>query len=319
MVAANIKVSAHSDIPIYRQIVRQVTFMIETGQLRDGERLPGSRLLADNLHINRNTVVHAYSELREMGLIESKGRNGMVVVGEEQARSTSATRDRAREIVERAVHECMELGLGPEDIHELLTSMSGWVASFAPTVAFVECNVDRAEYFADELRTHLRMGVTPLVLGEFDAEAIEAQLVLTTFYHLAEVRRLFRGTGAEVVAIVVAPHLQTLVQIARVPKNRAVGLWYSTEDQAASMRDSFAQTGVTNVRVIESGTDAELEDVDLLVVPTETPAIKEKVAGRVRVLEYGNVLDAASLRMVKEVIRELQAAHTSSSQAAKKI
>ncbi|GAB3600738.1 GntR family transcriptional regulator [Microbacterium tumbae] len=311
MVEANIRVSAHSDVPIYRQIVAQVTFMIEMGHLRDGDRLPGSRLLADNLGINRNTVAHAYALLRDGGLVEAKGRNGMVVIGGERARTSSATRERAREIIERAIRECSELGLGPEDIHDLVTSISGGVASFVPRVAFVECNADRAKYFAEELDGHLDMSVTPLVLGDFVAEAVESELVLTTFFHLAEVRRLFRGTGAEVVAIVVAPHLQTLVQIAQVPKSRTVGVWYSTEDQAAGVRDSFAQTGVTNVRVIESGTDEELDGVDLVVVPTETPAIKQQLEGRVRILEYGNVLDAASLRMVEEVIRELQLAHAS--------
>jgi GntR family transcriptional regulator len=306
MVATNISVSHLSDVPIYRQIVTQVRFMIEMGHLSDGERLPGSRLLADNLGINRNTVAHAYSELRDAGLVEARGRNGMVVVGGETARTTSATRERAREIIERAIRECIYLGVDVADLQELITSVSGAAASFMPRVSFIECNRDRADYFADELGGHLDIAVTPLVLGEFDPAETESQLVLTTFFHLAEVRRLFRGTGAEVVAIVVAPHLQTLIQIAQVPKSRTVGIWYSTEDQAADVRDSFAQTGVKNVRVIRSGSDEELEGVDLVVVPTETPAIKKQLEGRVRVIEYGNVLDAASVRMVEEVIRDLQ-------------
>ena len=40
-----ISVSEHSDMPIYRQIVTQLTFMIEMGQLGAGDRLPGSRCL----------------------------------------------------------------------------------------------------------------------------------------------------------------------------------------------------------------------------------------------------------------------------------
>lgn len=309
MVAANISVSHHSDVPIYRQIVTQVTFMVEMGQLSDGDRLPGSRLLADNLGINRNTVAHAYAELRDSGLVEAKGRNGMVVIGGERARSTSAARDRAREIFDAAIRDCLELGLSADDIRELVSSVSGYAADFMPKVAFVECNDDRAKYFSEELNQHLPVPVEPLVLGEFEADAVQSHLVLTTFFHLAEVRRLFRGTGAEVVAIVVAPHLQTLVQIAQVPKNRTIGVWWRTEDQAASVRDSFAQTGVTNIRVLETGSDDELDGVELVIVPSETPGFKERLEGRVRVLEYGNVLDAASLRMVQDVIRDLQVAH----------
>ncbi len=51
-----IQVSASSDAPLHRQIVTQITSMIETGQLKDGDQLPTTRLLADNLQINRNTV-----------------------------------------------------------------------------------------------------------------------------------------------------------------------------------------------------------------------------------------------------------------------
>ncbi|GAF47514.1 GntR family transcriptional regulator [Rhodococcus wratislaviensis] len=306
--AATIKVSHHSDVPIYRQIVTQVKFMIEMGYLKDDDRLPSSRLLADNLGINRNTVAHAYAELRDIGLVEPRGRSGMVVVGGESARQSSAARDRARKIIEAAIGECVSLGLTTDSIRELFTHVSGWVASSAPTVAFVECNPDRAKYFADELSGHLNLSVKPLVLGEFESSSVDSHLVLTTFFHLAEVRRLFRGTGTEVVAIVVAPHLQTLVKIAEVPKNRVVGVWYSSEEQAANMRDSFTQAGVRNVRVIESGTDEELEGVELVVIPTEDPAIKDRLKGRIPVLEYGNVLDAASVRMVEDVIRELQIA-----------
>lgn len=304
----SIHLSHHSDMPIYRQIVAQLTFMIETGALSDGERLPSTRLLADNLHINRNTVAHAYAELRDQGLVESRRRSGMVVVGSEQARSSSAARDRAREVLEEAARECIALGLEPAEIQSLVMNFAVRAEGDLLKVSFVECNADRSKYFATELGEHLGMSVRPLVLGEFDPEAERPDLVLTTFYHLAEVRALMRRPKTEVVAIVVAPHVQTLVQIAQVPKNRTVGIWYSTEDQAVSIRDSLTQSGITNVRVLEGTTTPDVKGVDLVVIPSELPQLKEKLEGKVRVIEYGNVLDAASIRMVAEVVQELQVA-----------
>ncbi|MFG3255409.1 GntR family transcriptional regulator [Streptomyces sp. NPDC048172] len=303
---ANLSVSQHSDVPIYRQIVTQLTFMIEMGQLRDGERLPGSRLLADNLGINRNTVAHAYADLRAEGLVEARGRNGMVVVGGERARSASRVRDRAREILASAARECVELGLTASDVQELVLDLAARAADSAPRVSFVECNADRAHYFADELERHLDLAVKPLVLGDFDPADERPELVLTTFFHLAEVRGLLRRPTTDVIAIVVAPHVQTLVQIAQVPKNRTVGLWYSTEDQAASIRDSLTQAGVTNTRVLTGTDDERLDGIDLVVVPSEMPGLRQRLEGRVRVIEFGNVLDAASIRMVREVVRDLQ-------------
>ncbi|MFE0100478.1 GntR family transcriptional regulator [Streptomyces sp. NPDC059009] len=306
--ASNVSVSQHSDVPIYRQIVTQLTFMIEMGELRDGERLPGTRLLADNLGINRNTVAHAYSELRDLGLVEARGRNGMVVVGGERARSTSAARDRARSVLESAARECMELGLRPSDIQELVMDFALRAADKVPQVSFVECNVERATYFSDELGKHVGIPVKPLVLGEFDPADEHPDLVLTTFFHLAEVRGMLRRPTTDVIAIVVAPHIQTLLQIAQVPKNRAVGLRYSTDDQAVSIRDSLTQAGVTNIQVLAGTADEDLRGVDLVIVPSEMPDLKRQLEGRVRVIEFGNVLDAASIRMVADVVRDLQIA-----------
>lgn len=303
----NIKVSQHSDIPIYRQIVAQLTFMIEMGHLTDGERLPSTRLLADNLHINRNTVARAYAELRDQGLVESRRRSGMVVVGGEQARSTSVARDRARDVLESAARECIRLGLTAAEIQSLVMNFSVRAEEDLLRVSFVECNADRSKYFADELEQHLGIAVRPLVLGGFDPEAEHPDLVLTTFFHLAEVRKLLRRPKTDVVAIVVAPHVQTLVQIAQVPKNRTVGIWYSTEDQAASIRDSLTQSGIANIKVLEGTSDEDLKDTDLVVIPSEMPELKQHLDGRVRVIEFGNVLDGASLRMVADVVHDLQA------------
>jgi GntR family transcriptional regulator len=311
MVTNNIHLSHYSDMPIYRQIVAQLTFMIETGALSDGDRLPSTRLLADNLRINRNTVAHAYAELRDRGLVESRRRSGMVVIGSEQARSSSAARDRAREVLEAAARECVALGLEPAEIQSLVMNFAVRAEGDLLKVSFVECNVDRSKYFASELEGHLGMSVKPLVLGDFDPESERPDLVLTTFYHLAEVRALMRRPKTEVVAIVVAPHVQTLVQIAQVPKNRTVGIWYSSEDQAVSIRDSLSQSGLTNVRVLHGTTDDDLDGVDLVVIPSELPRLQQELEGKVRVIEYGNVLDVASLRMVADVVQELQRAKAS--------
>ena len=303
----NIHVSQHSDMPIYRQIVTQLTFMIEMGQLKDGDRLPSTRLLADNLHINRNTVAHAYAELRDLGLVESRRRSGMVVVGSERARSSSAARDRAREVLETAARECISLGLSAPEIQSMIMNFAVRAEGDLLRVCFVECNADRAKYFADELAEQLEISVQPLVLGGFEPADEHPDLVLTTFFHLAEVRKLMRRPKTEVVAIVVAPHVQTLVQIAQVSKRRTVGIWYSTEEQAESIRDSLLQSGIRNIKVLEGTSDDDLEDVDLVVIPSELPQLKAELQDRVRIIDFGNVLDSGSIRMVADVVQDLQA------------
>jgi DNA-binding transcriptional regulator YhcF (GntR family) len=303
----NIRVNQSSGVPVYKQIVEQIEFMVEAGQINDGDRLPSSRMLASNLQVNRNTVARAYRDLRDAGYIESRRRRGMVVVGGGKARAHAEARIRAREVLGGAARECVTLGLTPEEISSLAYHFSLQAEQLQVSVAFVECNQERASYFAKELSDRLQLPVRPLVLGQFEAEdEFDVDLVLTTFFHLSEVRRLARGSRAEVVAIVVAPHVTTLVRLAQVPKRQRVGVLYSTTDQAVGIRDSLMQSGLKNIEVLERPTDEELSRVDVVVVPSEMPELRESINGAVEVIEFGNVLDEPSARMVAEVVEELR-------------
>ncbi len=103
-----------------------------------------------------------------------------------------------------------------------------------------------------------------------------------------------------------APHVQTLVAIAQVPKDRRVGIWYSTDDQAADVRDSLVQSGIQNIEVLDGIGDQDLENIDLVVIPSEMPHLRDRLEGRVKVIEFGNVLDEASVRMVSAVLSDLR-------------
>src|ERR1700704_1074981 len=58
-----------SGVPVYRQLMEQVTEALETGALRPGDSLPGIRPLAEELVINPNTVAKAYRELERDSVI----------------------------------------------------------------------------------------------------------------------------------------------------------------------------------------------------------------------------------------------------------
>ena len=57
------RVKPSSGIPLYLQLMEQVKHAVETGALREGDRLPTIRKVAEDLVMNPNTVVRAYLEL----------------------------------------------------------------------------------------------------------------------------------------------------------------------------------------------------------------------------------------------------------------
>lgn len=76
---ALIRLDRSSHIPLYRQICQGLREAILSGQLAEGTRLPTERALANELGVNRTTVMNAYNELASEGLIEGHVGRGTLV------------------------------------------------------------------------------------------------------------------------------------------------------------------------------------------------------------------------------------------------
>jgi GntR family transcriptional regulator len=71
--------SPRDGLPLYRQIVNQVKYLVAAGRLRPGEELPPIRVLAEQLVVNPNTVARAYLDLETAGVVVKKHGSGTYV------------------------------------------------------------------------------------------------------------------------------------------------------------------------------------------------------------------------------------------------
>jgi DNA-binding transcriptional MocR family regulator len=79
--------------PLYGQLFKALEDAIETGELKDGVRLPSERDLAEQLKVSRTTVVNAYRELESRGLVRSHvGRGTFICARTEPADAPFAWR-----------------------------------------------------------------------------------------------------------------------------------------------------------------------------------------------------------------------------------
>ncbi len=78
--------NADSDVSLYRQLASFVQKLIESGDLRSGDRLPPTRELAGQLGLNRTTVSAAYELLEHEGLIKGEVGRGSYVCDPSKAR-----------------------------------------------------------------------------------------------------------------------------------------------------------------------------------------------------------------------------------------
>src|SRR5580698_1295962 len=72
-------INPSGEVPIYRQIMRQITEAIAGGRLKPGDRLASHRELSEQLVIAPLTVKKAYDELEALGYIETQRGRGTFV------------------------------------------------------------------------------------------------------------------------------------------------------------------------------------------------------------------------------------------------
>ena len=70
------EVDREADKPLYQQIFEIIEEKIAYGELPSGSLLPSERKLAEQLKVNRMTIVHVYDELQASGLVERKKGSG---------------------------------------------------------------------------------------------------------------------------------------------------------------------------------------------------------------------------------------------------
>lgn len=113
-------VNPSDELPIYRQIVRQVTDAIAGGRLRPREQLPSHRDLAEQLVIAPLTVKKAYDELELAGLITTQRGRGTFVKETLPSVAPSERRERLRDAAQRLLSQASLIGVCFDDVLDLL-------------------------------------------------------------------------------------------------------------------------------------------------------------------------------------------------------
>ena len=75
--------------PIYEQVRDGLRRLMDTGVIREGEKLPSVRALASSLAINPNTIQRAYMQLEQEGLIYPVKGTGNFIADSEEVRKLS--------------------------------------------------------------------------------------------------------------------------------------------------------------------------------------------------------------------------------------
>ena len=111
-----LRVDPASSLPIFAQIGAGVRREVLEGRLGTGDRLPAAKEVARSLDVNLHTVLRAYQELRDEGLVDLRRGRGAVVTG---AQPTALVE--VGEAVRALVRAAANAGLSRQETVSLVT------------------------------------------------------------------------------------------------------------------------------------------------------------------------------------------------------
>ena len=109
-----------SGVPVYRQIIDQVTGGMAAGTLAPGDQLPTVRQVAVDLSINPNTVVRAYRELEIREVLETQQGTGTFISRKKIKQDEVERRRQLARIVSDFVARAGAAGFTLEELREEL-------------------------------------------------------------------------------------------------------------------------------------------------------------------------------------------------------
>ncbi len=108
------------ELPIYRQIMRQIADAVASGRLRLGDKLPSQRELAEELVISPLTVKKAYDELERRGLIATRRGRGTFISTTAPELDPAEVRRRLADTARRLLTEAHLSGVGLAELEGLI-------------------------------------------------------------------------------------------------------------------------------------------------------------------------------------------------------
>ena len=91
-----VKINRSEPVDLHDQVASEIRRAIADGEAKQGERLPPARDFAEVLVVYTNTVLRAFRELRDEGLLEFRRGRGVTVAGSPQQ---GAVIEQARQLV----------------------------------------------------------------------------------------------------------------------------------------------------------------------------------------------------------------------------
>lgn len=322
---SSLRVNRQSAVPVHAQLTTQIRHLIETGGLKPGVQLPTVRQLAGFLRINRNTAARALADLHRDGYLEGRPGRGTFVVERPPAREGRAAASLER-LVAQTLERARRLGFTQEEVLATVAARRpvdrGSLVGGPPIRALlVECNWEELNRYHEEIEAEVPVAVESILVDELpDRLAQEPgllagyRIVVTTFFHIHEVKRMVAPDGPPVLGLLSEANISALLRLTELPEGTTVGLVCNTATGSQNLLRSLQSAGLSHLTPVLASVD-DPWSIERMLTRTRTVVCSEQgatqMAGRlppdVEVIVSYRALDRGGLEMLRDLVAQLSA------------
>lgn len=315
-----LKLNRKSGIPLYRQVKDLILEKVRTGEISSGFKMPTERVLSEELSLSRNTVSAAYKELEKEGILISKQGKGTFIAEESSIMASKEHREKLKRYVDLSIEESVASGMEPKDLLELVRERLFEKLSEVRRArsVYVECNIEQASYFARQLENETGIECDPLTITDLiemnddtRLKLFNSKVIVSTFNHVPEVSEYTEEFGKEVLGLAINPDLNTIVKIARYPKDWKIALICISDEFKEKVKNALERAGLSDLSIEYSNSDdpeelrKTVEGKDMILV---SPGRRKEITSMVdenKVQSFIYNLDEGSVNQLKTRLVDL--------------
>jgi Predicted transcriptional regulators len=323
----DLNIDRSGDIPVYRQIIEQITIMVRNGEMKTGDKLPAERELACSLGVSRGTIKKAYEELERNNIIDVVQGSGSFV-SEKQNVLRKHRKQYAIELIDEMITNLEALGFNSREISTLtqirIRNRENSLAEVK--IAGVDCNPEALSIFKNQLSYISNMEFSKFLLDDIykykdPSELFETfDIIITTSTHYGELQNVLPKLQDKIIQAAVSPSQQTVIDLAAMPANTTVGIICSSKQFLNIILSRLQAFDISpeNVSYLLESAEANyasfIKTQDLLILPPEFEAeknpdflmeIEEYIKRDGKVVRFEYQMERGSLIYIEEQISKV--------------
>ena len=276
---SKLEIDHDSSLPVRKQLVNQLRYLIACGHFNINETLPSTRSLGEQLDISFHTVRKAYQELDDEGLLSSRVGSGYTVE-ERSPLAKSERMERGAKVVNETLQQLVGLGLSDAEIESLFQEQATLLdhAGLERKLITVGPHDELNRMYADQLGTALQKTILPVPLPQIERHK-DADFAFSPYPYLTKVLETLSRTDT----MGFGTHLSSKVleTVARLRDHETLGLVTRYRDTIPPLSEDLRQNTAYDGQVLAASIDQETEHLKGFVEETDlllaTPASQRRL------------------------------------------